>query len=113
LTLETLWIYVAVPLALVSVLVLIRLKQEKNSRKVGKTPSSETRKEETRTSRKEVSVQSTARPDEAKPQNCPKFLGYLYLRKATDGSNILSECYNCPRLLQCLYTPNVMEKVYG
>jgi len=44
---------------------------------------------------------------------CPHYLGYLYLKKDPDIVYIPNECYNCRKLLQCLYSPNVIEKVYG
>lgn len=51
--------------------------------------------------------------EETKPTDCDKFLGYLYLKKAPSETRIPSECYNCPKLLQCLYSPRIIEKVYG
>lgn len=112
-TLEFLWIYIAVPAALISVLVFIRLSQEKKAGKSSRISRTEDKKEEIRASERDLAENNFDRSGMIKPENCPQFLGYLYLRKAEGGNDILSECYNCPKLLQCLYTPNVMEKVYG
>jgi len=119
---DPMWAYIAVPVALVSILVLIKLRQ-------GKTDEgavcvfTEEEKEEVRTVEKEATEESSVevkepqeKPEtsaETKPQDCPNYLGYLYMRKAPDRNHIPTECYHCSRLLRCLYSPNVIEKVYG
>jgi len=123
-SLEPLWIYILVPAVLVSLLILIRLKQVKTSNKPDITLPKQGEEEGTKASQRELAGENQTKPektqrnspevaDKAKPKDCPNFLGYLYLKKAPDRSHIPNECYNCPRLLQCLYSPNVIEKVYG
>jgi len=55
----------------------------------------------------------TETSEKAKPLGCNNYLGYLYMKKAPNETHIPTECYNCPDLLKCLYSPVVVEKVYG
>ena len=124
---DYMWLYISVPAIIVSALVLIKLQQERNSRFVNKTfQKKESVKKmhpfetEVKTNKEhlqrihEIQQPETKTVDDAdKPPDCPHYLGYLYMRKAPDKANIPSECYNCRRLLRCLYSPNVIEKVYG
>jgi len=123
---DPLWIYVGVPAALVSILVLIKLRQEKRNKSVASSFTVEKEEEEAAEVRHDergaieespVEVEeTTAEPQpsqEGKPQDCPHYLGYLYMRKASEKTHIPSECYNCRKLLQCLYSPNIIQKVYG
>ncbi len=123
-TLEALWIYIAVPVALVFILILIRLKQEKKSAMADNTSLEQENAEETQPSEMESAGKNLVETEEAlrnrpqpakkvKPEGCRNFLGYLYLKKAPDRAHIPNGCYNCPKLLQCLYSPNIIEKVYG
>lgn len=119
---DPLWVYIVVPAVLVSILVLIKLRQEKVSKRV---ESAFTREEEEKVlaSKKEargedlVEVRGTqTKPEfseETRSKNCPHYLGYLYMKRAPDRTHIPPECYNCRDLLRCLYSPRVMEKVYG
>jgi len=118
-----LWIYIVVPVVLVSILVLIRLWQKKMDKRVeiafteeeeekGVQPS-----KEATTREDQVEVKETrAKPkfsEETKAPECPHYLGYLYMKKGPDSTYIPNECYGCRKLLQCLYSPQVVEKVYG
>jgi len=119
---DPLWVYIGVPAVLVSLLVLIKLRQEKMGKRV---ESAFTGEEEERVGRpeKEATRESLAEVKETRPKpqfseeamskNCPHYLGYLYMRGAPDRTHIPPECYSCRDLLRCLYSPRVMEKVYG
>jgi len=119
---DPLWVYIGVPAVLVSILVLIKLRQRKMDEGAASVFTEE-EKEEVPAAEKEaieesqVEVKETQEKPETsedtKPQNCSNYLGYLYMRKAPDRNHIPTECYNCRKLLQCLYSPNVIEKVYG
>jgi hypothetical protein len=119
---DPLWVYIAVPAVMISILVLIKLRQEKTGKRVASASMVE-EKEEANPLEKETAGESLEdvretqeKPEsseEKKPQDCPNYLGYLYMKKAPDRTHIPSECYSCPKLLQCLYSPHVMEKVYG
>ena len=125
---DHMWLYISVPVIIVSVLVFIKLQQGRNSKLVNsafqeKTNTKEAHpalKTEGKNSKEHLQrIHETHQPetktvdDTDKPSDCPHYLGYLYMRKAPDRANIPSECYNCRRLLRCLYSPNVIEKVYG
>lgn len=56
---------------------------------------------------------NSASPAETKPTDCDKFLGYLHKSKSLGETGIPNECYSCPKLLRCFYSPGVIEKVYG
>lgn len=113
------WIYIAVPTFLVALLILIKRKQEKiheyiepqyaETERVAQTPTS---KAPSRTSVQAEETPSQTHEKE-RPHNCPHYLGYLYMKKSPDSTQILNECYGCEKLLQCLYSPNVVEKLYG
>jgi len=113
-----------VPAIVVSALVLIKLAQRKAGRSVAEGKPSMEVAEETRALPKNADRRDNAskvladeiRSDSLKnpkPENCANYLGYLYFKKAPDQTHIPSECYNCKQLLKCLYSPNVIEKVYG
>ena len=124
---DYLWLYIAVPTIIVSILVLIKLMQQKMSRLNVETLREKPNKKELRANEsqgagnkdylkrvREAQPLETGTANNAeKPLNCPHYLGYLYMSKTTDRANIPNECYNCRRLLQCMYSPNVIEKVYG
>jgi len=124
-TIDPLWIYIAVPTALVSVLVLIRLRQEKMAKHAETTFKEEdlekARPLEEKHAKRDRLVQGEEKKTPAKPKTveekgtpeCPHYLGYLYMKRGKDNTYIPSECYGCRKLLQCLYSPNVIEKVYG
>jgi len=119
LTIESLWIYIVVPTALISVLVLIKLRQEK----MGKRVDNEFKKEGARSSEKEATRKVAVEKEKTQTQvqsseekgskDCPHYLGYLYMKKGRDSTYIPNECYGCHKLLQCLYSSNIIEKVYG
>jgi len=121
-SIDSWWVYLTIPVILVSLLVLIKLRQERTGKRMA-YQSAEVGKEEAQLLEKETAVESLveageteAKPEvseETKPQDCPNYLGYLYMRKGSERAYIPSECYNCPKLLKCLYSPNVIEKVYG
>jgi len=113
-----------VPAVVVSALVLIKLQQRKAGRSVVVGKPSNEATEETQALPKDAGRRDSAskvmvdeiRSDSSKdpkPENCANYLGYLYFKKAPDQTHIPSECYNCKKLLRCLYSPNVIEKVYG
>jgi len=119
---DPLWVYIGVPAVLVSILVLMKLRQGKMDEGAASALAEEEKGEVQATERGAteeslVEVKETQEKPETsedtKPQNCLNYLGYLYMRKAPDRNHIPTECYNCRKLLQCLYSPNVMEKVYG
>jgi len=119
---DLLWLYIGAPAVLVSILILIKLRQEKMNKRIAGAFVEE-EKEAVRPSEKETKTESLveveenqAKPEssgETKPQGCSHYLGYLYMSKAPDRTHIPTDCYNCRKLLQCLYSPNVIEKVYG
>jgi len=119
-TIDLVWVYVAVPAALVSILILIKLRQKEVNKTLTELPSEEreeaqTREDEaTKESPSEVKETQTApETQKTKPQGCLNYLGYLYMKKAPNETRIPTECYNCHDLLKCLYSPVVVEKVYG
>jgi len=119
--LDTLLTYIGVPAVLVIILILIKLIQEKLGKPVA-DEFSEGGREEVQTG-EEAEVESSIKVEETRakpeiskiagPQGCLNYLGYLYMKKAPNRANIPTECYNCPDLLKCLYSPVVVEKVYG
>jgi len=119
---DLLWVYIGVPTVLVSILVLLKLRQEKMSKRVESAFSRE-EEEEVLPSEKEAPEESLAeaketqtKPEfstETRSKDCSHYLGYLYMKKAPNRTHIPTECYNCRDLLQCLYSPRVVEKVYG
>jgi hypothetical protein len=121
-TLDSLWIYIAVPAIIIFTLLVIKLKQKKPIKTVNGS-SANGKNERVRSSENEVPTESLLKPEETqarsespdktRPQDCPHYLGYLYMNKAPDRSHIPTECYSCVKLLQCLYSPNIIEKVYG
>jgi len=124
---DYLWLYITVPAIIVSVLVLIRFIQRKMSKPASETFRDKQNKKEVyfvknqgESDREHLKRIREAQPQETgtvnnaeKPPNCPHYLGYLYMSKTIDRANIQNECYNCRKLLQCMYSPNVIEKVYG
>jgi len=118
---DPLWVYIGVPAVLVSMLILIKLRQGKMDKRVAHAFTEEGAKEVRLPEKKAkgeslVEVKETQEKPESsgeKPQGCPHYLGYLYMKGAPDRLHIPTECYNCRKLLQCLYSPNVIEKVYG
>jgi len=58
-------------------------------------------------------TQDPASSAETKPTDCDKYLGYLSKNKSVGETGIPNECYSCPKLLRCFYSPSVIEKVYG
>jgi len=119
---DPLWVYIGVPAVLVSMLVLIKLRQGKKD-KGATSVFAEEEKEEVPATEKEATKESLVEvketqekpesSEDTKPQNCPNYLGYLYMRKNNERNHIPSECYNCSKLLRCLYSPNIIERVYG
>jgi hypothetical protein len=136
---ESLWIYIAIPAALVAALVLIKLKLQKTEKTIDDTPLPEEENEIRRllqhdetneipdepatVTRKMTNREAPVRPeppptdtedsDEEKPAECPHYMGFLYMRKGPESAHIPNECYQCQRLLRCLYSPRIMEKLYG
>jgi len=118
---DPLWVYIAVPVVIVSTLILIKLRQMKLDKIVTGELSSAKREVPAREDEAAKGIlteaeetQTTLEPREkTKPQGCLNYLGYLYMRKFPDRTHIPTECYNCSLLLKCLYSPVVVEKVYG
>ena len=115
-------VYIAVPTVLVSILILIKLGQKKMGKILeGELPSEEkkevqTNEEETKKENLTEVKEPVANPEtseKVKPQGCLNYLGYLYMKKAPSETHIPTECYSCHDLLKCLYSPVVVEKVYG
>jgi hypothetical protein len=117
------WIYFIVPAVMVSVLILIKITQERMNKHMAKLFGKEEGQKETtqdhtkasgeiRTEIEEKEVEPNA-SQRTRPDGCPNYLGYLYMRKAPGRAHVPTECYNCRELLKCLYSPVVLEKVYG
>jgi hypothetical protein len=119
---DPLWVYIAVPAVLVSILILIKLRQKEMDHVLAREFLGEER-EEGRPSEEEATKESLAAvkktqtapetQEKTKPQGCLNYLGYLYMRQVPDRTHIPTECYNCLLLLKCLYSPVIVEKVYG
>lgn len=117
------WIYFIVPAATVTALILIKIRQEKMNRRRANPPEKEEKQKGTPQNHAEASRETLAEGEKSqtetdssrrpKPEGCPNYLGYLYMRKASERTHIPVECYNCRELLKCLYSPVVVEKVYG
>jgi len=117
---ESLWICIVVPTALISILVLIKLRQEKMDKRVDNEFEEE---EEARPSERGVTRKGAVEgeknqtqvhfSEENRSKDCPHYLGYLYMKRGRDSTFIPNECYGCHKLLQCLYSSNIIEKVYG
>lgn len=120
-TIDPLWVYIAVPAALVSILILIKLRQKEVNKTPTELPSAKREEvqtsedKDTKESPNEIKEAQTAPETEQKikPHGCLNYLGYLYMKKAPNEAHIPTECYNCHDLLKCLYSPVVVEKVYG
>jgi len=119
---DPLWVYIGAPTIVVSILILIKLRQERMGQRVesafkGEEEEGERPLEGRAAGKGLVEVKETrAEPEfsgEAGSKDCSHYLGYLYMKKAPEKTHIPTECYNCRKLLQCLYSPNVIEKVYG
>jgi len=121
-SIDPLWVYIVVPTALVSILILIKLRQKKMDKiSADELPSAE--REEVQTREDKATRESLNENEEAqtvpeteqkmKPHGCLNYLGFLYMKKAPNETHIPTECYNCHDLLKCLYSPVVVEKVYG
>jgi len=118
---DPLLIYILVPAVLVSVLILIRLRQERTDRAMAKVPTMEPEEQPMeRVKVAEIPVKASkeakTKPkfsEEKGSKECPHYLGYLYMKRSPDSTYIPNECYGCRKLLECLYSPNVIEKVYG
>lgn len=120
---DPLWVYVAVPAALVSILILIKLRQKETDKiPVARELSGEAKqlveireseiKRESLTEVKGDTAKSET-SEKNKPHGCNNYMGYLYMKKAPNEMHIPTGCYNCLNLLKCLYSPVVVEKVYG
>lgn len=137
-SLEPLWIYITVPAAIITALVLIKLKLQKPEKHIDSiflpdeipaitqplTPdeSDETTDESEPVTQTIASQEAPTKPeppteteasDDEKPAECAHYLGFLYMRKGPERAQIPAECYQCQKLLRCLYSPRIMEKVYG
>jgi len=118
---DPMWIYIAAPAAVVSTLILIKIRQRRTHQHG--IAFKEQSREPLHPSKREAKGNSAEHfkkaqprlevPDEPKPDNCQHYLGYLYMQKAPEKTHIPTECYNCRKLLQCLYSPKVIEEVYG
>lgn len=125
--LDPLWVCISVPTIIILLLILVKLRKIKinprvsawaeriadelaSQEKEAMLPTKGIAENDLSEVRKTTNVESS---EETKPSGCTKFLGYLYLRKAPSETDVPSECYNCPKLLQCLYSPRIIEKVYG
>jgi len=108
---DPLWIYIGVPAVLVSILILIKLRQRKMDKRVT-SAFMEEGKETTEENLVEVkeAQESPESSEETKPQDCPHYLGYLYMKGAPDRTHIPTECYNCRKLLLCLYSLTLLKK---
>ena len=122
---ENLWLYVTVPALIVTSLIFIKLaqlrmnRQARSNAKVDKIQIRKAPKPQP-VVQKGLSApvgnyqqEETKRDVQDKPPNCQKYLGYLYMRQAAEKAYIPTDCRDCRRLLQCLYSPNVIERVYG
>jgi len=120
---DPLWIYIVVPTVLIFILVLIRLRQEKMDKRVDNAITKEEEEEAQPPHEREVTSVGSVEIEKAQTepklsedkgaQGCPHYLGYLYMKKGRDSTYIPNECYGCRKLLECLYSPTVIEKVYG
>jgi hypothetical protein len=122
---EDLWLCIAIPALIVASLILIKLAQLRINKQAGsEVKIHEIQIRETSAPKLVVQKglsapvgnypQGEPKPNmQDKPENCQKYLGYLYMRQASEKTHIPTECYNCRKLLQCMYSPNVIEKVYG
>jgi hypothetical protein len=122
---ESLWLYITVPALIVTSLIIIKLaqlrmnKQEKSDVKANGIQIRKIPKPQPMIQKGLSAPIGNIQPEETKqdvqdkPPNCQKYLGYLYMRQGSERACIPTECYDCRRLLQCLYSPNVIEKVYG
>ncbi len=105
---ESLWTYIAVPAAIIGALIYTNIRLRKIEKLITNTPHPPRK---TQTARPYVSTQEAS--DNEKPAGCTHELGYLYKRKGLESSHIPTECYGCQKLLRCLYSPSIIEKVYG
>ena len=119
---DPLWVYIAVPAVLVSMLILIKLGQREMDKIIANASINDENEEvgihkeeaeEEGVIEAEETQEKPETPEKIKPQGCANYLGYLYMKKAPNETHIPIECYNCPDLLKCLYSPAVVEKVYG
>lgn len=122
---ENLWLYITVPALIVTSLIFIKLAQlrlSKQARSDFKVNEIQTRKASAPRPVvwKGLSApvgnyqqEEIKRDIQDKPENCQKYLGYLYMRQGSERAYIPTECRDCRRLLQCLYSPNVIDRVYG
>jgi len=122
---ENLWLYITVPALIVTSLIFIKLaqlrmnKQARSNVKVNEIQIRNAPRPQP-VVRKGLSApvgnyqqEEIKRDMQDKPPNCQKYLGYLYMRQGSERAYIPTDCRDCRKLLQCLYSPNVIDRVYG
>jgi hypothetical protein len=125
--LDPLWFCISVPATIIFLLILVKLGQRKIKPRVSAwtervDDGQASQHKKTLIPKRaideeglgEVTNPSNAEsPEDPKLGSCTKFLGYLYLKNAPSETRVPNECHNCPKFLQCLYSPCIIEKVYG
>ncbi len=97
------------PVVLVSFLVLVKIRQEKTNRRLSKASNSPTANRESKFL------------EETKQNKCPQYFGYLHdivrphplFKMNAEGSSFPKECYGCPKLIECFYSPTIVQRIYG
>ncbi len=97
------------PLILVSFLIIVKIKQEETSRRLCKASNSQTIK------------RASEFQEETRQDNCPQYFGYLHdivrphplFKMNPEKSSFPKQCYGCPKLIECFYSPTIVERIYG
>ena len=108
------------PVVLVSFLILVKIRQKKTDRKLEKASKSPTANRESKSPTEDAqTIQKFL--EETKQNKCPQYFGYLHdivrphplFKINPEDSSFPEECYGCPKLIECLYSPTIVQRVYG
>ena len=116
----TLLATILAPVVLVSILILVKIRQEKTDRRLENASNSSTANGESKSPIEEAQTIQKF-PQETKQNKCPHYLGYLHnnarshplFKTNPEDSSFPEECYGCPKLIECLYSPAIVQRIYS
>lgn len=109
------------PVVLVSLLILVKIRQEKTDRRLEKASKSPTANRQSESPIEEQNQTIKKRAEETKHDKCPHYFGYLHnsarahppIKTIPEDSSLPEECYGCPKLIECLHSPTIVQRIYG
>ncbi len=113
-------ITISAPVALVSFLILVKIKQEAANRRRGFKSSSLKVIGEKGRSTPKIAQSMQISSKEGNQKKCLHYFGYLYnqarphrfFRTNSKKTSFPDECYSCPKLVECLYSPTIVQSIY-